>query len=85
MADFEGADYDAAVEHLRPVTDSPDAKLAQSAYLFIGQALMHKGDHDAALMSFDKATAIKGGDPAVEEAAFYNLCRRQIRGRGNTV
>lgn len=80
VADFEGADYDAAVEHLRPVTDSPDAKLAQSAYLFIGQALMHNGDHDAALMSFDKATAIKGGDPAVEEAAFYNYAVAKFEG-----
>lgn len=78
--DFEKADYDAAVEHLRPVTESTDAKLAQSAYLFIGQALMHNGDHDSALMSFDKATSIKDGDPAVEEAAFYNYAVAKFEG-----
>lgn len=80
IADFEDGNYDSAVEILRPVTDSDDSKLAQSAYLFIGQALMHNGDHDAALMSFDKAMSVSGGDPAVEEAAFYNYAVAKFQG-----
>jgi len=78
--DFENGNYELAVEHLRPVTESDDAKLAQSAYLFIGQSFMHLGDKDAALMSFDKATNIKDGDPDVEESAYYNYAVAKFEG-----
>lgn len=78
--DFENGNYEPAVEHLRPVTESDDPKLAQSAYLFIGQSFMHLGNNDAALMSFDKATKISGGDPHVEESAYYNYAVAKFEG-----
>ena len=80
VADFENGDYEGAVKNLRPVTESEDPRLAQSAYLFIGQSLMHSGDHDAALMSFDKAMSITNGDKAVEEAAYYNYAVAKFEG-----
>lgn len=79
-SDFENGDYELAIEHLRPATESDDSKLAQSAYLFIGQSFMHLGDNDAALMSFDKATKIHDGDPEVEESAYYNYAVAKFEG-----
>ncbi len=78
--DFENGDYSEAVEHLRPVCDSEDPKAAQSAYLFIGQAQLHQGDSDAALMSFEKALGIDGGDTDAEEAAYYNYAVAKLEG-----
>lgn len=78
--DFANGNYELAVENLRKTVDSDDPKLVQSAYLFIGQSFMHLGDNDAALMSFDKATKIAGGDPDVEESAYYNYAVAKFEG-----
>lgn len=78
--DFANGNYELAIEHLRSAAESEDPKLAQSAYLFIGQSFMHLGDNDAALMSFDKATKISGGDPEVEESAYYNYAVAKFEG-----
>lgn len=80
LADYDAGDYSKAVELLRPAAAGDDPVLAQSAYLYIGQALMHSGDKDAALMSFEKATEIADGDPKAEEAAYYNYAVAKFSG-----
>ncbi len=54
--------------------------MAQTAYLYVGQALHHRGDIDAALLAFDKATKIDGGDASVREAAYYNYAAARFGG-----
>lgn len=79
--DYGRREYGNAVDLLgRAVALSDDSRLLQSAYLFIGQALIHLGDNDAALMAFDKALKIDSGDPAVKEAAFYNYAVTRLQG-----
>ncbi len=80
--EFKQGDYGRAVEYLEPVTDTsagmPDA-MAQSAYLFVGQALMERNDLDAALLAFDKALKMDF-DRDVQEAAFYNYAVAKFGG-----
>ncbi len=77
---YENGRYDEAVDLLGRVTGSADAAMAQTAYLYVGQALHHRGDIDAALLAFDKATKIDGGDAAVREAAYYNYAAARFGG-----
>ncbi len=78
LSEYNGGDYDAAVTSLRPVTEGDDA-MAQSAYLYVGQALVKKGDKDAAILAFDKALRMNF-DPAVQEAAYYNYAVTRFDG-----
>ena len=78
LAEYAEADYDAAVAHLQAATSADDA-MAQSAYLYIGQALMHSGDPQAALLAFDKAKGMNH-DADVQEAAFYNYAVARMQG-----
>ena len=71
-------DYGKAVELLRPVTQGNDA-MAQSAYLYIGQALAKDGDTSAALMAFEKALRMDY-DLSVQEAAYYNYAVAKMTG-----
>ncbi len=79
-AEFKAGNYEEAVEYLEPVTagDTPDA-MAQSAYLYIGQALMKDGKRDAALLAFDKALKMDF-DADVQEAAYYNYATATVGG-----
>lgn len=77
-AEYAEGDFDAAISHLQSATDADDA-MAQSAYLYIGQALMHTGDTQAALLAFDKARAMSH-DEGVREAAFYNYAVARMQG-----
>lgn len=78
--EFNQGNYRQAVEYLEPVTATsvPDA-MAQSAYLFIGQALMEENDLDAALLAFDKALKMDF-DRDVQEAAYYNYAVAKFGG-----
>jgi len=79
-AEFGQGNYDEAVRYLDPVTDTdtPDA-MVQSAYLYIGQALMKQGKRDAALLAFDKALKMEF-DRDVQEAAYYNYATATVGG-----
>lgn len=55
MDNYEHGEYRLALERLEPVTKGDDPLLAQSAYLYIGQALMRSGDRDAAIVAFKNA------------------------------
>lgn len=78
LSEYAEGDYDAAVRDLQSATSEPDA-MAQSAYLYIGQALMHSGDTQAALLAFDKAVKMDF-DTEVQEAAFYNYAVARMQG-----
>lgn len=78
LAEYESGDFEAAVRDLESVTDADDA-MAQSAYLYIGQALMHTGDTRAALLAFDKAVQMDY-DPEVQETAFFNYAVARLQG-----
>ncbi len=77
-AEYEEGDFDSAIGHLKASTDEDDA-MAQSAYLYIGQALMHTGDTGAALLAFDKAAAMDY-DPEVQETASFNYAVAGLQG-----
>ena len=78
-AEFDEGNYSRAIEYLEPVTADQADAMAQSAYLFIGQALMEDGQKDAAILAFDKATKMDF-DPEVQEAAFYNYAVAKFSG-----
>lgn len=72
ILEYNEGNYARAVELLNRATEAPDQAVAQSAYLYIGQALHHRGDDAAAILAFDKALKIDDGDKAVREVAYYN-------------
>lgn len=79
-AEFENGNYDAAISSLEPVSaGTPPDAMVQSAYLFIGQAMMELGNLDAALMAFDRALKMDF-DREVQEAAFYNYAVARFGG-----
>ncbi len=71
-------DYSEAVKLLTPATQLGDA-MSQSAYLYIGQALLKEGDTDGAVLAFDKALNMEL-DAEVQEAAFYNYAVASLQG-----
>lgn len=77
---YRQGNYEEALQLLTPVASGGDNIMKQSAYLFIGQALMNTGDNNAAILAFDKAVDITDGDPAVEEAAYYNYAVAKFSG-----
>lgn len=79
VADYEEGDYDAALDKLNMVTENADGAIRQSAYLYIGQTLMNRGDNSAAMLAFDKATQ-SDADPGVREAAYYNYAVAKLAG-----
>lgn len=78
VSEYKAGEYSQAVKTLTPVTENFDA-MGQSASLFIGQALLKLGDHDAAIMAFDKALKMNF-DKDVQEAAFYNYAVAKTHG-----
>lgn len=78
ISQYNNGDYSDAVGSLKAVSDGNDA-MAQSACLYIGQALMKLGDKAAALLAFDKA--IKNPvNAGVTEAAYYNYAVAKFSG-----
>jgi TolA-binding protein len=78
LSEYQDGQYEQAVASLQPVTEGDDA-MAQSAYLYIGQALHKEGNNDAALLAFDKALRMSY-DKDVEAAAFYNYAVAKSEG-----
>ena len=78
LAEYEQGNYARAIQALEPVS-ADDSAMGQSAYLYIGQALVNTGDKSAALLAFDKALRLPY-DPKVQEAAFYNYAVAKFDG-----
>ena len=78
LAEYEQGNYARAIEALEPVS-ADDSAMGQSAYLYIGQALVNSGDKSAALLAFDKALRLPY-DTKVQEAAFYNYAVAKYSG-----
>lgn len=70
LSEYGAGEYAAAVKTLRPVS-ADNSSMGQNAYLYIGQALLHEGDTDGAIMAFDRALHLDYDD-AAREAAYYN-------------
>lgn len=78
LSEYEQGRYDSAIKELEPVTDGDDT-MAQSAWLYIGQARLQSGDSNAAMRAFDRAQRMDA-DEAVQEAACYNYAVAGTRG-----
>ena len=78
MSEYENGNYAVAVEYLEPVTASDNA-MGQSAYLYVGEALICLGKKDAALMAFNNALRMEY-DIEVQDAAFYNYAVAKFGG-----
>lgn len=70
VLDYRDANYQAVVDNMLHVTDGSDA-LAQSAYLYMGQAKRQLNDLNGANMAFQQA-AMMDFDKGVKETAYYN-------------
>lgn len=78
VEEYNRGDWRQSIERLTPVTADLNT-MGQSAYLFIGQSYLQLDNYNAAAMALEKA-AMPGGDPKVEETAFYNLAVARIQG-----
>ncbi|MCM1521462.1 MAG: tetratricopeptide repeat protein [Muribaculaceae bacterium] len=76
--EYAKGDTDAAIKLLQQATDSPSA-MGQSAWLYLGQAYMKRGDKSSAMMAFGKAYGMDF-DPKVREEAFYNYAVARLDG-----
>ena len=76
--EYRNGNDDAAIKLLQQVIPTGNA-LAQSAYLFLGQAYMRRGDIDSAVMAFENAYRMNY-DRAVQETAFYNYAVARMDG-----
>lgn len=79
ISEFNRGDGSTAVRYLEPVASGGEDAMGQSAYLFIGQALLQNGDNSAAILAFDKARK-RDFDPDVAEAAAYNYAVAKLSG-----
>ena len=70
VLDYRDGNYQAVVNDMLNVTDGSDA-LAQSAYLYMGQAKRQLHDLNGANMAFQQA-AMMDCDRNVKETAYYN-------------
>lgn len=75
---YNQGEYNQAVQLMTPATELGDA-MSQSAYLYIGQALLKEGDTDGAVLAFDKALNMEF-DREVQETAFYNYAVASLQG-----
>lgn len=78
LIDYGKGDYSGAVAWLEPVTAVDDA-MGQTAYLYIGEALMKQGDRDAAILAFDNARRMTHDDK-VRQAAMYDYAVARFAG-----
>ena len=70
VLDYRDGNYQSVIDEMLHVTDGSDA-LAQSAYLYLGQAKRNLNDLNGANMAFQQA-ATMDCDKNVKETAFYN-------------
>lgn len=78
VADYRLGDYANAITNLTPVTNQNNA-IGQSAYLFIGQALMQQSNWSSAMIAFENAYKMDY-DKDVKETAFYNYAVARTEG-----
>lgn len=76
--EYAKGDINAAIKLLQQATGSPSA-MGQSAWLFLGQAYMRRGDATSALMAFEQAYRMDY-DQKVREEAFYNYAVARLDG-----
>lgn len=80
LAQYDEGLFTEAVRSLTPVTTS-QSPMGQSAYLYIGQALLKTGDDAGAILAFNQALNMDF-DRDVTEAAYYNYAVAKSRGAG---
>lgn len=78
VIDFRRSEWDMAIKHLSPVTEADDA-MAQSAWLYIGQAYLKTENLNMAAMAFERAMRMPF-DQDAQETAFYNYALTQNDG-----
>ena len=78
MSEYRRGDYDAAIKLLQQSIGTHSA-MEQSAYLFLGQAYLKRGDNNSALMAFENAYRVDY-DREVRETAFYNYAVARMDG-----
>lgn len=78
---FNEARHDEAIACMQQATNADDA-MAQSAYLYIGQSYVAKGNYNSASMAFEKAMKMNF-DPETRETAFFNYAVAQSGGSRN--
>ena len=78
VLEYDRGDYARAEEIFSSLTDLRD-DLAQSAYLYLGQIALTRGEENMAAISFRKAWEM-GFDPKVTETALYNYVAAITRG-----
>lgn len=78
VSEYENGDYDAAVKLFQQAIGSHSA-MEQSAWLYLGQAYLKRGDKTQALMAFENAYKVDY-DRDVRETAFYNYAVARMDG-----
>ena len=75
---YRNAEWQSAIDCFAGVTDEDD-ELAQSAYLYLGQAYIKVGNKNAASIAFEKALNMDYNS-SIQETAFYNYAISQNEG-----
>ena len=75
---YRNAEWQEAIDCFAGVTDVDD-ELAQSAYLYLGQAYIKVGNKNAASIAFEKALNMDYNS-SIQETAFYNYAISQNEG-----
>ena len=78
VLDFKDGNYNRTAELMSLATDQDDA-LAQSAWLYLGQAKRKQGDLNGAARAFEQAAKMNH-DRDARETAFYNYAISQNQG-----
>lgn len=78
LINWENEDYTGVITKMSHVTDISDA-MAQSAYLYIGQAYTQTDNYSSASMAFEKAMNMEY-DENVQETAYFNYAVAQSKG-----
>lgn len=78
VADYVDGDYEKAAERFGTLADN-EGPLGQSAWLYLGQCALQRGDTSEAAIAFEKAVR-RNYDKNVEEAALYNYVTAVTRG-----
>ncbi len=76
--EYDKGDTDAAVKLFQQAIGSHSA-MEQSAWLFLGQAYLKRGDNTSAMMAFENAYKVNY-DREVRETAFYNYAVARMDG-----
>lgn len=76
--EWDRGDVDATIKLLQQAIGQHSA-MEQSAWLYLGQAYMKRGDKSCALMAFENAYRMDY-DPKVREEAFYNYAVARMDG-----